>query len=441
MRKSVLITIIAFSVLLSLLVGGLRVFFPNGLSSESSSKESSRTPPTDAKSQENESSPYEALNYETVKAVWISQFDASQIYTENGAQRSKADYTEKIKTVIKNLSFLGINTVFFQLRPNGDSIYPSKLFPTSKYVSGAYGKDTEYDAFQIFLEYAHQASISVHAWINPLRCMKNSEISLISNEYQIKKWYTEASPNIVTVDGYCYLNPAYDEVTELICGGVEEIMEKYDVDGIHIDDYFYPTTAESFDAEAYSEYKKSGGILSLADFRRERINRLVREIYAAVKNSNPSVLFGVSPAGNVERNYNELYADVAEWCSVGCYIDYICPQVYFGFEHQTHAFNEVCDTFSNMIKTDGIKLIIGMTLGKAYDACNGSVDVWAGAGEREWIENRDVLKRSLEYIKTIQNCEGAAFFSYRFFFDASTGAPVTETKDEIAAFLPILNGM
>lgn len=379
-----------------------------------------------------------SLNYENVKAIWLSQFDMREIYTDGDGQRAQEDYTERVRKVIKNIRSIGINTVYIQLRPNGDSIYPSELFPASKYVSGAYGKEIEYDAFGIFLDLAHTEGLSVHAWINPLRCMTAEELLLIPDRYTIKKWYNEAPQSkVVKVDDRYYLNPAYREVRALICDGVSEIIKNYPVDGIHIDDYFYPTTEEYFDTREYSAYTERGGILSLPEFRREQINALVRDIYATVKQRDHSILFGVSPGGNTDRNYNELYADVVLWCASDCYIDYICPQIYYGLEHETHPFDEICDEFAEMVSARGIKLIIGMTLEKAYEGYIGVSDEWAGSGAEEWIHSRDILKRCLEYVSITEECQGVAFFSYRLFFSPEDGTRISETKEEIAAFLPI----
>ena len=400
---------------------------------DASRTDSSRTSPLSHDSP----SSYTALNYATVKAIWLSQFDMTEIYTEGGKQREIFDYKAKLMTLFNNLQALEINTLFVQVRPNGDSIYPSEIYPTSKYVSGKYGKDIGYDPFAILLEYAHERSISVHAWINPLRCMSVSELSSIPKDHEIKRWFEGGdSDKVVSVNGYCYLNPAHRETRALICSGVSEILCKYNVDGIHLDDYFYPTASESFDALSYAEYKHLGGSESLGDFRREQINTLVREIYSTVKNRNHTVLFGISPGGNTSRNYNELFADVAAWCSSDCYVDYICPQIYFGFEHETHPFDDVCDEFSEMISQSKVKLIAGITLGKAYDGYNGKADQWAGDGGREWINNRDILKRSVEYADRTNGCCGVALFSYRLLFDAVTGTPIIQTRDEVNALIP-----
>lgn len=377
-----------------------------------------------------------SLNYDTVKAIWISQFDMREVFTKDGTQREKEDYKAKVKKIIANISDIGINTVYFQLRPNGDSIYPSNLYPASKYVSGEYGKELIYDPFDIFLKEAHSASISVHAWINPLRCMSEAEISAVPQKYAVRDWYERKNGSyIVTVNGYCYLNPAYSDTRELIKNGVLEIIEKYDVDGVHIDDYFYPTTDESFDHEAYERSAKD---LSLADFRRERINILVKDIYSGIKSYDSSLLFGISPSGNNDRNFNELYADVALWCSEEGYLDYICPQIYFGFEHETHAFDKVFDEFSEMVSAKNVKFIVGVTVEKAFNGYKNIEDKWAGEGAREWIEKSDILKKSAEYAGRSERCDGIAIFSYRLLFDPVSGVAIKETFKECESLYFVL---
>lgn len=384
-------------------------------------------------------SEYIPINYDTVKAIWISQFDMHGVYTKDGVQRNEDDYKSKIKAIVNNIYNMGVNTVYFQLRPNGDSIYPSEIFPPSKYVVGSYGGDFIYDPFEIFLEVAHEKGISVHGWINPLRCMKTDEINIISEKYILKQWYnTRKGGVIVAVNDVCYLDPAYPEVIDLICDGVEEIITTYDVDGIHIDDYFYPTTEENFDLLEYTKYKSDGGYLCLDDFRRSNINDLIQRLYSTVKSRNSSLLFGVSPSGNISRNYNELYADVAKWCANEGFIDYICPQVYFGFEHSSYPFDKVCDDYSNMIKIESVDLIIGMTLGKAVSGYFENEDIWAGDGKREWIENTDVLSRSVKYVDKINNCSGVAFFSYQYFYDPISSEPIAESAKECSLLLPLI---
>ncbi len=376
---------------------------------------------------------YSPLNYDNMKAIWLSQFDLSGVYCENGAQRPKADFEKRITAVLKNVKNLGFNTVFVQVRPYADSFYPSSLFPASPYVTGQYGKNLSYDPFGIIVKKAHSLNLSVHAWINPMRAMTQAEIEKVPNVYKIKQWYNGKSDRLVNVEGRLYLNPAYSDVRQLIVDGAAEILRFYDVDGLHMDDYFYPTTDESFDKASYEEYVK-GGDLSLADFRRENLNLLVARLFDAVKTKNGKILFGISPAGDIDKVYGEYYADVYTWCQEKGYLDYICPQVYFGLEHEFRPFDKVCAQWQEIVTDSHVKLLIGMTLGKA----KAKDDHYAGTGRNEWQENTDVLKRCLEGTKNLTQCAGVSYFCYQYFYNPITNAPDPDTKAEVDNFIPLL---
>lgn len=376
-----------------------------------------------------------AVNYSYMKGMWLSQYDLFGIYTDGGRQREKSDFTALIGRVLDNVRNMGFNTVIMQTRPFGDSFYPSEYFPMSAYAVGTCGGEHDYDAFAVAVDQAHARGLSVHAWVNPLRAMRTDELSNISGDYPIKTWYDESlGETVVEVLGRIYLNPACPEARRLVCDGIAEIVREYPVDGIHIDDYFYPTTDASFDRTAYTRYRNSGGNMSLDDFRREQISSLIREIYSAVKDENESVLFGVSPSGNIRDNYDKLYADVALWCSEDGYLDYLCPQIYFGFEHSTHAFDKVCDDFAEMVKAKGVRLTVGMTLGKAA----AEHDAYAGEGRYEWRDNKDVLRRSLEKVYSTSECRGICFFSYQYFYDPVSGESVRSTEEERSNFVPMI---
>ena len=375
-----------------------------------------------------------------VKAIWLSQFDMHGVYTKDDKQRNIDEYSALIDNIVSNIAELGFNTVFIQLRPNGDSIYPSELFPPSKYVCGSYSNNFIYDPFAIFLAKAKEKGLSIHSWINPLRCMSEEEIKQVSGNYLISEWCAKRK-YVATVNGKYYLDPAHREVREYICLGVAEILQKYSIDGIHIDDYFYPTTSKDFDAQSYLQYKSEGGSLSLEDFRRNNINLLISEIYKTVKNERIDAWFGVSPSGNNKRNYNELYADVALWCGSDGYIDYICPQIYFGFEHSTHSFDKICNEFSSLVTSDSVKLFIGITLEKAALGTDGKEDFYAGTGKSEWIEQKDIVARSLSYCQTLTSCSGVAIFSYQHFYDPVTNTENEKTKEERRNLIPVLKGL
>lgn len=381
---------------------------------------------------------YQAYTPENIKAMWLSQFDLNAVYTAVDRQRAKSEYQILIERVLDRVAQTGINTVIVQLRPNMDSMYPSEICPMSKYVVGKYGFDAKYDPFAILLEEAHERGLSVHAWINPLRGMLTEELLAISDQYPVRQIYNNPAKRdkvLVEHDGRWYLNPAYEEARELIVNGAREILTRYDVDGLHMDDYFYPSGCrESFDESAYLAHLRDKAQISLSAFRRLQINKLVRELYAMVKETNESVLFGISPGGNMDTNYNRLGADVYTWCSQKGYIDYICPQVYWGMEHETYDFVSVCQTFADMIKVDGIRLVIGMTLGKA----KSKYDPYAGSGQWEWRDHTDILYRCLQHTKSLEHCVGVSYFCYQYFYDPISGASVPETQAERRLFVPLL---
>ena len=368
------------------------------------------------------------------KALWLSQFDLQSIYTSGSTQRSEADFRKRMETVLDNTVKDGFNTVVLQLRPYADSMYPSEVYPPSKYSMGSYAGEFKYDPIAIIMELCKERGLSVHGWINPMRGMTEDEIKQVDDKYLIKQWYNDTSKKgdyIVFVSKNWYLNIAHPEVRKLICDGAAEILEKYEMDGIHMDDYFYPTTDASFDGKAYNTYKKAGGTLSLAEWRKDCLSTLVAELYATVKTHDLRALFGISPAGNINTVRDSHYADVDKWCGNPGYIDYICPQVYFGFEHASWAFDKTCLIWQDIIKTDYVSLIIGVSFGKALSG----VDNYAGAaGKDEWSRHKDIMLRSLQYTETLDKCVGMTVFCYQYLWDRSTGAIVPETKQEHEAF-------
>ena len=213
-----------------------------------------------------------ALNYDNVKAMWLSQFDLNGVYTGTRGQRDEGDFREKLSVVLDNVVKNHYNTVIVQCRPYADSMYPSAICPPCYLVTGKYSKEFTYDPFAIIVEEAHKRGLSVQAWINPMRAMLETEIKQVSDEYRIKQWYNDADKRkeyLPVVSNRVYLNIGYEEVRQLIIDGAVELLEKYDVDGLHMDDYFYPTTDTTFDSGAYKAYKNGGGRLALASFRKE----------------------------------------------------------------------------------------------------------------------------------------------------------------------------
>ena len=363
---------------------------------------------------------YTALNYQEQKGFWITYLEYGSILKN----KSKASFEKSIGQYFDNISSLGFNTVYVQVRAFGDAYYDSKLYPSGEQFNGTIGTSSRFDALQVMIDCAHERGISLHAWVNPMRLMYPSQITGIDSSYPIKKWYDDSSLKgkyIVESGGRLYLNPAYDDVTDLIASGIAEIVSGYDVDGIQIDDYFYPTTAASFDSAAYSAY---GNGASLSKWRTDNVNRMVRKIYNIVHESNNTVVFGISPQGSVENNYNELYADVRTWCSEYGYCDYILPQVYFGF-NSVLPYADIVSQWNSMVSGSGVKLVIGLA---AYKI--GAPDNYAGsAGKNEWTSNSDIIARQMALAKTLSNYGGVALYRYESLFAPTSDVAAQVSKE------------
>jgi len=369
---------------------------------------------------------YKTLNYGEVKGVWISYIELSGILTGKSESAFRQSYSE----MMDNCASMGINTVYVHLRPFGDALYNSDYYPWSKYVTGKIGAAPDFDPLKIMIEETHGRNISFQGWINPMRINADADIANVPPGYAAANWYSDADKNgkyIVKCGDYWYLNPAYDECTALISKGAAEICAKYDVDGIHIDDYFYPVTDASFDSAAY----KASGFSTLSGFRIYNCNLMVKTLYSAVKKGNPNALFGISPQGSVENNYKDLYADVEKWCKNVGYCDYIAPQFYYGFQNSAQPYIRCIAEWQEMANYSDVKLIMGLAVYKI-----GREDIWAGDGKNEWLTDKQIIKRQIEEARKLKNYGGVVFYSYSYLFSSAQATPAI--SDEIAAFKQIL---
>ncbi|MGN0696228.1 MAG: glycoside hydrolase family 10 protein [Oscillospiraceae bacterium] len=347
---------------------------------------------------------YYALNYPTQCGMWFSYLEYERIMKG----QSKDVFTGYVREAFDNMLSVGVNTVYVQLRPFGDAYYESDIFPKGSCLTGSY------DPLEIMVEEAHSRGLSIHGWINPMRLMTSEQMSELSSSYIIKQWF-DSGVNMYEYDGRMYLDPSKEEVRSLICAGVTEILEKYDVDGIQIDDYFYPTADMEWDKESYSEYGES---LPQEDFRRNSVTQMVKEIYSAVHRANDSAVFGISPSGNAEADYSQLFADVYLFCGSGDCCDYICPQIYYGLDHESRPFEETLLEWKAMC-CESVSLVAGIG---AYKA--GTEDAYAGSGRNEWKDNSDIISKEMK-IAADNSC-GTALFRYDSLF-----TPAPEVKKSV----------
>ena len=357
---------------------------------------------------------YKALNHSYVKAVWMSYIE---LYNHL-CGKTESEFKKEFGKMLDNCAGMGVNTVYVHVRAFGDAYFYSSLFPFTKHISGTYGRKTSYDPLKIMVSEAHVRNISFHAWINPLRLGSGTDIAAVSADYPVGKWYNGAEKGkyVVNVNGTWYLNPAYDAVRKLIGDNVREIVSGYNVDGVHIDDYFYPTTDASFDSAAFS----ASGSSSLSSFRISNVNAMVKEMYDAAHECG-SAIFGAAPQGNNINNLNQLYADVKAWCRGG-YVDYFAPQIYYGFENSGVPFRGCVDEWAGIVSGTKTALFAGLSVYKI-----GNEDKWAGGGRYEWQNTTTMLRRQKEYADA-NGCSGIALYSYSYMFDSGYTTPAMKTE-------------
>lgn len=390
--------------------------FNNSLPTQvtSSIKSSSTTPAQNTNS-------YQAIPLPAeMKAMWVSflEWGAAKIDTEE----KMTAYAEQVTENCKNL---GLNTIIVAVRGFSDSYYESSIFPWSHLLTGTQGKNPGFDPLQIFIEQAHTNGLRIEAMVNPFRAQHGmyKEIPLSENNPAIinPTWVTE-------INGTSWYNPGIPEVQQMVVDGVAEIVENYDIDGIQFDDYFYPSGIdESFDSAQFSLYSNG---FSLAEWRRNNINQTVEKTYSTIKNINPTVSFGISPAGNNENNYNSSYADVTLWLKTTGYVDYIMPQLYWGFNYQSKngntdaAFANKCAEWGSLPRAENVKLFAGLA---AYAIQDGD----GSAGDQSEWKSGKILADMVTYLENDSNFSGFALFRYDYLFkDATYASPEAQTELE-----------
>ncbi|MFP4697573.1 MAG: glycoside hydrolase family 10 protein [Eubacteriales bacterium] len=363
-----------------------------------------------------------------MRAVWISYLELQPIL-EN---KSEEEFRKTINKMFNNVKDTGLNTVIVQVRPFGDALYSSQYFPWSYILTGKEGRTPGFDPLNIMIEEAHNKDLKIEAWINPYRVRYSTSQELSVNS-QASEWLNDDSNRVFKLSNGIFYNPAKEDVRELIVNGVIEIVKNYNIDGIHFDDYFYPSTDLDYDSKDYLNYVNAGGNLSQEDWRRENVDKLVKAVYSNIKEVNTNVQFGISPQGNLNNCYNGQYIDVEKWVSSNKYIDYIAPQIYFGFNNESLPYSQIIETWNDLIKSESVKLYIGIA---AYKL--GTEDKWAGTGLTEWINDKDILKRMIEVARNQKSYEGFMLFRYDFLWNPSYKLE-NQIKEEIEGIKEILS--
>lgn len=371
------------------------------------------------------------VNTDEYKAFWFSYYDYTA-YRAKYKKRNATTFKKYFTQAVKKGKSLGMNCIIVHVHPFGDAMYKSKYFPWSKCISGKQGKNPGYDPLKIMTQVAHANGMKIEAWINPYRVASGStNYKKLSTKNPARKWHNKKKTrrNVLAYKGSLYYNPAKAQVRNLIVNGVKEIVENYDVDGIHMDDYFYPAFSSSnvnsaFDAKEYRASTMAKGKQNIVSFRREQVNMLVKAIHSAVKSIDPSVTFGISPAGNIDNltSRYSYYVDINKWLNSSDYVDYICPQIYWGFKHPYAKFDRVTNRWMNAAKSKKVKVYIGIAVYRAGH------NIGAGSAERrEWRSDANILKKQVQYARK-KGCDGFAFFDYQDLKSKKSAKAVKQLK-------------
>lgn len=366
---------------------------------------------------------------EEYRAVWISYLEwQSADFSSEGAFRAQ------MGSWFDQYAAMGLNTVLAQVRPFGDALYPSAIFPWSSVCTGTQGLDPGFDPLAVLVEEAHARGLRLEAWLNPYRLALNDTVPGAFSADNLAtvhpEWVKQAA-------GGQYLGPSRQDVRDCIAAGVQEILDGYAVDGIHLDDYFYPTTDEAFDA---AEYAAAGTNLSLEDWRRENVNALVRQLYQLVHTGGRTagaVPLGISPQGNNDNNYAQQYSDAALWLSTPGYIDYAMPQVYWGYGYTTgsgstrFAFENITAEWLALPRAAGVALYFGLGAYRIGDGDGGNYD----HAQDQWQTGRNLA----DMVTTLRGAGADGFGLYRSDFLLRNSAWPQLAQAECAALTEVLH--
>ena len=362
---------------------------------------------------ETPTAPNPALPAGEGRAVWVSYLEWARMDFS-----SEETFRAGAAQLLDNCAGLGLNTVLAQVRPFGDALYRSNLYPWSHLCTGVQGQDPGFDPLDVLLQEAHGRGLSVEAWINPYRLRSSAAVPPNLAETNLICTHPEWT---CTVGEGVYLNPAEPAAAGYVVQGVAELVQNYAVDGIHFDDYFYPTTDEGIDAVQFA----ASGVSSRTIWRRENVTALVQAVHDAVKAQDPTLRFGISPQGNPDNDEDQQYSDVKAWLAAGgdhAVVDYLCPQVYWG-EGFTLSSGSTRFAFENIVpewlgypRAADVALYFGLG---AYRIGVGDGGADPDAGTR-W-NTGEALARQVQFLRE-QNAGGWALYRYGSLFDPDRAA-------------------
>lgn len=327
---------------------------------------------------------------EEFRGVWICSVE-----NIDWPKRGQYNVDDQKKEFIRQLDMHernGMNAVIVQVRPSADALYPSQYEPWSQWLTGTQGKPPSpyYDPMQFGIEEAHKRGFEYHAWVNPYRANYSiSKASIASNH--ITKLHPEW---FLQYGGKLYFDPGNKEAQNWVVTIVKDVVARYDIDALHIDDYFYPYKIAGKEFPDYKSYSKYGNGMNKADWRRSNVDSIILKLTTVIHETKPWVKFGVSPIGKWNTNYHELYANVLLWLK-NEWVDYVAPQVYWEFTNKTAPFEEIVNWWNE--NANGRHCYVGLGIYRA--------------GENTAWRNPKLIPEQIESTRDFENIQGQIYFS------------------------------
>jgi uncharacterized lipoprotein YddW (UPF0748 family) len=356
-----------------------------------------------------------------MRAVWVATV-ANIDWPSQRNLTSKAQRDE-MRSMLNEFEKNNINAIVLQIRPTADAFYPSALEPWSNWLTGKQGvrPDPYYDPLQFIIDEAHKRCIEVHVWLNPYRVLNSDNLSILNKNHL---FYKNRELFVKYGDKY-YFDPGLDETRESLNRVVEDVVERYDIDAVHFDDYFYPYRVgnEEFpDAMTFKKNPRGFAPNQKDEWRRNNVNLVINELQQTIKSLKPWVEFGISPFGvwrndNVDpkgsatragiQNYDDLYADILKWLKEGS-IDYVAPQLYWEIGKKVADYEILAKWWSE--NSFGKNLYIGL-----YNSQLGSSEA-----NSAWRKGNELV-RQLHLNQRFPQIDGAVFYSAKAFVKNKLG--------------------
>lgn len=357
---------------------------------------------------------------------WPSKHSLSLVDPNERIAQQKAELIRLLDEAVN----LRLNAVFFQVKPASDALYRSAILPWSTCLTGTLGEDPGYDPLQFVIEQAHQRNLELHAWFNPYRVSMNTRQATVDALSNVPAGAPasvySSNPDWVRIAAQRFvIDPGVPQARDWVIQGIMEVAENYDVDGIHLDDYFYYETPDSQldDAETFIRY--GDGFTNKGDWRRHNITQMITMLSGQLRVLKPHIKLGVSPAG-VWRNqrddvlgsdtvagsptYDKQFADTRQWV-LDELLDYIAPQIYWPFTRKIVQYDTISQWWADVVRGKHVHLYIGVALYK--------VGV-ASSAEPEWLIENGIteISNQLTWNEELEDIQGSVLFRVSFF-----GAP------------------